>query len=739
MPGRTTGALAFYGSEGDQEAVPHSRTATDLHKFWQKEKSAAQKRLSKWQKQGNQVVRRFLDERDGKNDSQYYEGYRGDTPSKLNLFHTNIVTLQSMLYGSTPKIEVSREHQDPDDDIARVASTLYQRILEADVQSSGDDLSTTLKAALQDRLLPGLGCARVRYDYESETRNVLNFETMDVTPTEMLTGEFASIEYVHWQDFIWGWGRTWSEIPWIAYRSWMTKEEATKRFSKKKAAALEYKNQLPTGVENKDETYDKDQKNNIQKAEIWEFWHRVEKRVYWYSDGAELILDTEKDPLRLDGFFPSPMPLMANLTTTIFVPRADFVMAQDLYNEIDSLMSRISTITRACKVVGVYDESAGNSVGRMLKEGVENDLIPVPNWAMFAEKGGLDGTIDWFPVQEVAGTLSILRSLLGETIELLYQVTGMSDILRGANTDQYTSDGTNQLKAKFGSIRVQALQDQFSKFASDLDAIKAEIISKHFQPESISKQSNAQFMPEADLDKVPDAIALMKAPDVKWRIDIRPESLAMVDYAQLKSERTEFLMGMATFIQSASAAVATVPDAMPIMLELMKWGMAGFKGSSYLEGTFDRAIDMAKKAPPPGGEDDKKKEEADQAKHQAAMELLQAKTQAAMELQQSKAQAEMQRNQQDHQSKMEQQQAKNQGDMQKLMADLHADLKVISAKLNADIQGEQAQAVGAAAEQQVGHEHTLIEQEQDHANTMKEIGESGKVAARQSDGQAGTD
>ncbi len=696
---------------------PREKTPQGWHSFWTTEFEAARKRVRSFHRQGNKVNKRYLDERAGGNEIDANVNYsKSGNAFRLNLFHTNISTMSAMLYGSTPKIEVSREYHDPDDDVARVAGLLFKRILQSDIEASGEDLPTTLRAALQDRLLPGLGLARVRYEFRTNTTTVLNPETLIPEIQDVLEFEDAPIDYVHWQDFLWGWSRTWSEIPWMGFRSFLTKKEATKRFGSKKANVLEYKNRLPTGNDKHDDESEKDQQDNVQKAAVWEFWHMDEKKVFWWSEGADLILDSEDDPLQLDGFWPIPRPMMANVTTTLLMPKADFVIAQDLYNEVDELQTRITIITKACKVVGVYDQSAGASVGRMLKEGVENDLIPVDNWAMFAEKGGLEGCIDWFPVREVAETLGLLRKILAETIQLLYEVTGMSDIIRGANTDQYTSDGTNQLKAKFASIRIQALQDEFARFAGDLEALKAEIISKHFSPESILKQSNAEFMPEADKDKIQQAVELMKRPDIKWRINIRPESIAMVDYAQLKQERTEYLVAMATFLQSAGTMAQQVPESMPILLEFMKFGMAGFKGADYMEGMLDQAIDLAKKAPPK--KDDK--QGADQAKQQGELAKIEAKLQSDMQVIQAKGQQEMQKIQTDHMANMKEIMAKGQADSQKIMTDLQADLKVIATKLGADIKVEEAQSTFAIAEEQVQHANTIVEEEQSHRNTMTE-------------------
>ena len=699
----------------DSDSKPDEKTPGGWYRFWMKEKTAAQKRLDTYQTRGNRIVDRYVDERVG---NDFYE--QGGV-KKLNLFHTNVSTMQSMLLGQTPRADVSREHQDPDDDIARVASTLLQRML----QSDDKNLSTILNAALLDRLLPGMGICRVRYDFTSSRTSVIDPQTMEMVESEQIDSESAPTEYVHWQDFLWGWGRTWAEIPWIGFRAYLTKDEATIRFSAEIAKNLEYKNQLPSGDPNDSSTTETEQKNNIQKAEVWEFWDKKRKKVFWFSEGTEIILDVQDDPLELENFWPVPRPMTANMTTTLYLPTADFLLAQDLYNQIDELWTRVTVITRAVKVVGVYDQSSSDAVGRMLKEGVENDLIPVDNWAMFGEKGGLQGTIDWFPVQEVVATLQTLRQILGETIELLYQVTGMSDVLRGANTDQYTSDGTNQLKAKFGSIRIQALQDEFARFASELEGLKGEIIAKHFNERTILKQSNAQFMPEADRDKIMPAVQLLKAPDVKWRIDIRPESIAMIDYAQLKSERTEYLTAMATFLQSANSMVAAVPQSMPILLEFMKFGMAGFKGSDYMEGMLDQAIDMAKKQPPQDKEGKKGEQEQqkEQMKHQMEMQKIQAKAQADMQTFQAKTQGELQKIQMDNQANMQEQQSKANSDLQKIAADLQADLRVIAAKLDADITTEQAQAEFDNISSKAEHQYDMLQEDAQHDNTMDEIEE----------------
>lgn len=667
--------------------------AEQLHSKWDREVTAARKRLKKFTTRGNTVVKRFLDERHNAATTESIEATGSQSNgARLNLFHTNVSTLQSMLYGQTPKIDVAREHQDPDDDVARVASNILQRIIEADISTSGEDMASTCRAALQDRLLPGLGVARVRYDFtemEVELPQLGNIEGEDPLTVTITQDESADIEYVNWQDFIWGWGRTWPEVPWVGYRIWLTKDEAAGRFGSKIASNLEYQNQLPTGEGKSEAVDEKEARNSIQKAPIWEIWDKTDRKVLWYSQSVDKILDVKDDPMGLAGFIPSPKPLLANVTTTELTPVADYILAQDLYTQCDELYARIQIITRAVKVVGVYDQKS-EAVRRMLTEGVENDLIPVENWAMFGEQGGLRGVVDWFPVEQVVGTLATLRQILGETIELLYQVTGLSDILRGANTDQYTSDGTQQLKAKFGSVRVQSLQDEFARFCSDLAALKAEVVSKKFEPRTIARQANLDYMSPADMQYLDQAMALVKSEDVRWRIQIRPESLAMIDYAQLKNERIQYITAVSTYVQSAQAMAKAVPGSMPILLEFLKFGMAGFKGADYMEGILDQAIEGAKQ----------------QARQ--AQQGQQGPSEAELKLQ-------------SEQIKLQGIQAKIQGDLQKIQQKAQADMQNIRAKMQAALMEIQADA---ERDQQLEHtqsRYSLVEVMQEFDNHMQTI------------------
>ncbi len=655
-------------TEAELEPTPglyFGKTRTDWHKYWQREVQAEHKRNRVWRRQADQIVRRYVDKR--KDQGPQYN--IGTAEFRVNLFHSNTFTLMSYLYGRVPTADVSRRFADSQDDIARTAANILQRMLNTSIETDGGDFTSVLRGNLEDYLVPGMGVARVRYEFgteEIEHEAIISEKgkvLAEARTDERINWEDAPVDYVHWRDFHWGYGRMWSDVPWIAYDLYMNRTQARERFGPEIARKLTYKKQetLAEGenVENRD------MQDPEETAEVKEIWSEAHGLVFWYHDPADMVLDIQEDPLELPGFYPTPCPMVANNTTTLFYPTPFFILAQDLYNEIDQLSTRINIITNAVKVVGVYDQSFGE-LKQMLQSSIENDLVPVDKWAMAAEKGGLKGTIDFFPVDEIASVLDKLRQMRLETIDLLYQVTGLSDILRGGG-EKYEGVGKAELKARFGSVRITYLQEEFARFASDLLTIKAQVIAKHFEPQTIVEQSNIMF--SYDQQYVQPAIALIKNLDASvWRVDIKPETMAMVDWAQLKADRTEYINAVSLFLQSSAPILELQPDTAPMLLELLKWGLAGFKGGQEIESVLDQAIQGYL--------------QSQQARQQQQKENPEAQ----------KAQADIQKTQAKLRADLIKQGDKYRKELQKLAATTQADLVKIKADTQSDVIKEVVQA-----------------------------------------------
>jgi hypothetical protein len=684
---------------------------------WKAEMGAAHKETQDWHKRADRIIARFLDKRGIKEDNSWNQ--------RLNLFTANIQTLRAIMYGKTPQVTVTRRFEDANDDIARVTGEMLERLLNADIERDNDSYAGSLSMALDDKLTIGLGNCRVRYvvdfeevvvdpifgqqkvtERETETDSALGVaskghEAMEgatdqsdqenevnqkgqplnkvedksqgqTQPKPLADGftqerkvpgsEDVEVDYVNWRDQRWSPARTWNEVRWWAFKASMSRDECVERFGKKLGK------EIPFAKKASAQNYYGDAVNAAEhdpwgRADVWEIWSKEQGKVFWFNDGMDVILDVKDDPLGLEGFWPFPKPMVSNATTSSFMPRPEFLLAQDLYDEVDVLSTRINMIQRAIKVVGVYDRSS-TGVQRMLTEGVDNELIPIDNWAMFAEKGGIKGVVDFLPIEQLAAALQILQGVRQETISLLYQVTGMADIMRGASEPGATA--TEQaIKARFASVRIQALQDEFARFASDLQRIKAEIISKHFEPQTILDRSNLMNTPDAQYAQ--QAIALVKDyRKAAFRVEVKPEAVSLTDFAALKQERMEFVQALGGLIQQAAPLAQVMPGSMPFVLEIVKWAMAGFKGASSIEGVLDQAITAAQQqsqqqaaqGPPPDP-----KLEAEKMKAQTQMQATQMKAQVDAQGHQMKSVSEQRRIQAETQSELARIQAQTQADL----------------------------------------------------------------------------
>jgi hypothetical protein len=555
-------------------------TPQGLAQRWGTEISASKQELRKFHDDAKKIVHRYLDKRDD----------FGKDSSKVNLFWSTMKVLFSMLYARPPKADVSRAFQDADDDQARVAGTMLQRMLNRGFDDDFSSWDSTARNGIEDWLVVGMGQMWLRYDVETEAYEVPEVvEPMTgtvlspATQAERIVKEDAPCDYVYWEDFFWSPARTWGEVRWVARRVYMTKDQLVARFGEEIARIVPMTRQA-----SKDSQQDKPQHDPWNKAEVFEIWCKENKKVYWYSQGAEVILDVKDDPLGLENFFPCPKPLAANVTTTNFMPRADYIFAQDQFNELDEINTRITWLTRAAKVAGVYDKTAGDSVGRMFSQASENQLVPVDNWAMFAEAGGVKGKIDFAPIDQIVNCIERLRQYRQDKVMQIYEVLGVSDVMRGSSKASETATA-QQIKAQFGSTRVQLSQFYIAQWISEGLRIKAEIICKHFQPETIIKRSNILRTPDAPFAEA--AVQLLKDErSTEYRINIEADSMAALDWAAERDAAVQFMQGLGAFISQVAPMAQQAPEAGPYLMKLLQWSVSKFRVSTEIESVLDQAI-----------------------------------------------------------------------------------------------------------------------------------------------------
>ncbi len=591
--------MTYLGNELGGEEVDAQRN------FWFRHIDAYERKASGWEKKSKKIIKRFLMEKDaGKRASQY------------NILWSNVQTLLPALYDRAPTPNIERRFNKTDK-VGKEASILLERSVTYFVDT--DDFSDKVRQAVLDRLLPGRGTVWVRY--EPTIEQAFNSEQTDGQVSddvlEQVKYEDVSFDYVHWKDFGHTLGRTWQEVRAVWRRVCMDKEALVKRFGEEIAKAMP--------MDSKAEDADKESEND--RAEIYELWDKQTKRVFWLSRSYAKVLDEQEDPLRLKDFFPCPKPMLATVANDGLIPTPDYEIYYDQARELDILTGRIDLLLNAVKVAGVYDASV-EGLPRLLSEAAENKLIPVSNWAMFGDKGGLKGVVDFMPLDQIIQTIQALYDARERLKQDLYEITGMSDIIRGASNPSETATA-QQIKGQYASMRLGDMQKDVARFCRDLVRITAEIIANLFSPDTIKQISSSDLMTaqekqmammQAQATGQAPNNAAMEKPDLEsvmallrndmarcFRIAIETDSTIKVDQEADKAARNEFLAAAGGFIQQA--AQVPVPELQPLLMDMLLFGMRGFKAGRELENSFERVqaeLEEKRKQPPPPPQPDMK-------------------------------------------------------------------------------------------------------------------------------------
>jgi hypothetical protein len=200
--------------------------------------------------------------------------------------------------------------------------------------------------------------------------------------------------------------------------------------------------------------------------------------------------------------------------------------------------------------------------------------------------------VDWIPIDQVVNAIDHLRQYRQDKVVQIYEVLGVSDIMRGSSKASETA-AAQQIKAQFGSTRIQLKQFYIADWITQALRIKAEIICKHFQPETIIKRSNIERTPDAQLAM--QAVQLLKDEEMnEYRINIEADSMAALDWAAERDAAVQFMQGLGAFISQVAPMAQAVPGAAPVLMSLLQWSVSKFRVSTQIEAVLDQAIGALK-------------------------------------------------------------------------------------------------------------------------------------------------
>lgn len=570
---------------------------------------------------------------------------------EFQIFWANLEVLKPTMYSRPPVPVVVPRFQNRKE-LPRKAAEIVERCLITSFEA--DDVDSTMRLARDDLATNNRGVVWLRYveDDDGTQRSVK--------------------EHLDRRDFLHEPARKWKEVGWVARRVWLTRAKGLKRFGDKFAKVqLKKRDDDPDGVKEK-------------KAPVWEIWSKDYNTVVWVTQGLEETLDQRDPYLKLDGFFPCPRPAYGTLKPRSLIPVPDLIQYKDQIEEINELTARISSLSESLRLKGFYPAGAsevGDAIEAVLRD-TDNRavLVPINNLALFGQGGGgLKDSIVWLPVQEVATVVQELVLLRKQLIDDVYQITGISDIMRGT-TEASETLGAQQLKSQYGSIRIRDRQNELIRLARDVTRIEGEIIAENFSPETLVAMSQvddlptdqqvaeqiaqltqqvqlaavdpivrqqAQANPEQaqqmlqqaqqqvqqlqqsiTIDKV---VALLRSQRLRpFMLEIETDSTIQPDEDAAKQRASEFITAVGGFMQQAVATVEAMPQAAPVAASLLQYVAGQFRTGREVYGVIDEFAEQMKqiaqqpKAPPP----DQVKAQAEQQRMQSEQQSRQMEVQA---------------------------------------------------------------------------------------------------------------
>jgi hypothetical protein len=524
---------------------------------WVAELDDALKREKDWRKSACDIVK-------------LYEGAKA-SESPFNILYSNTETLLPALYNNLPRPIVDRRFKDADP-LGKTAARVAQRTLEFLIDNelgTYTPFDNLMQQAVLESLVPGRGVTRFKYDAALTEAGEVTYETV-------------CGEVVPWDRFRHGYAKQWQDVPWIAFEHFMTREECVKNFPE-----VGVNIPLTIGGDGASQDADGEDTTKLANAEgvnlahIFEIWDKDTKKVLFlapaYPQGFVKEVD---DPLALTGFFPLPQPLSLFQKISSLVPVPLYALYEEQAKELNRVTVRINKIVQALKVRGFYDSTLEGLEKVLTAE--DNVLIPAENVAAMQQGQSLEKAIWLMPLEKLVAVLQQLYLQRQQIKQVIYEITGSSDILRGSSQASETATAQN-IKNQWGTLRLKRLQKIVMRYTRDSLRIMAEIALTKFSPQTLAGMTGLNFPDDAAKQQA--QMMMMQAqqtqqpppPEVQqvltlptwgevtgllqndlqrnYRIDIETNSTVDAEATEDKAHMGEFLNAIAQFMNGVAPMI----------------------------------------------------------------------------------------------------------------------------------------------------------------------------------------
>ncbi len=639
---------------------------------------------------------------------------------KFNILYANTETLSPALYNATPRPLVERRFKDADP-LGATCSKVTQRLVEYLADSNDQDYPSfddLMQDAVLSALVPGRGVTKFKYEAEIKKTPI---EGKKDEFNEEVTYETVCGQEFPWDRVLYGYARRWKDVPWAAYEHTFTPDEMEDNFGPEIAKKVQYSESEKDGDEEKADHWGSRTKDSegVKLCTVYEVWDKGKKRVLFISPGyKEAPLRETPDPLELSGFFPQPKPLQFFKKIKSLIPTTLYAQYEEQAKELNRVTMRINRIVTMLKVRGAFDKRlAGLDKILQADDGV---MTPLESTMMIGEAANLEKALWLVPIEKLVTVLQQLLLHRDQVKKIIFELTGIADVVRGSSAASETL-GAQQIKERWGSIRLRRMQKEVQRYCKDAYRIIAEIAVKKLAPATVAGMTGIQLPTEQQkaslMAQVPPGTplppqlaqtptwevvlqALKSDLTRRYKIDIETNSTVDIDVTEDKKDMNELMAGISQFLNGVAPLIQS--GAMPFetaqafLLTLVRRYRFGSDIEEYIK---------QMKAPKPPDDGKKEAAMADAAARQQEMQQK-----AALSAQESK---------QKHDLAMHEATTKANTDLQ--IAQIEANTKILIAQKEKEID--------AGTQRAEGQRKTQLEREQIAA---KERTERAKIVSNES-------
>jgi hypothetical protein len=280
---------------------------------------------------------------------------------------------------------------------------------------------------------------------------------------------------------------------------------------------------------------------------------------------------------------------------------------------------------------------------------MENAFVPAKEAGLLFQNGGFDKNLWLLPIEKLVEVATQLYQARQQIKQVIYEITGLSDILRGASVASETATAQN-LKNKWGSIRLRDMQKTTATYVRDLYRLATEIAAEKVPAKEWKTITQAPFpllvekqaaMAQLQLDQTlqrpsnPQVQQAAQAPAVEellkqissdanrtYTINVQSDSTIDLDTATDKGDVQEFMNAMGQLVTGLQPLAALGPSGLEVGKQILIAVCSRYKfGLSILDALKNL------QAPPPPAEDEpspeqEKKEEELEAQEEQLKQML---------------------------------------------------------------------------------------------------------------------